>query len=544
MYQPWKFLIYMGADNVLYDNAQICLREIVDASLFSDLDMTVQIDGPTAAMATRYQCEKGSKRLIWEAPEYYTADRGDRLRDFLDAAAVTCNSHQRILLVLWGEGSGLDSVYFYGDLHDRRMADNPLNPLLEAGEDPHRLFKAMQAVQTMQGVPDDVLNGQNANLYVKNMELGAILLEFSKKIGRRIDILGFDACLMAMAEICYEVRESVSMVVGSDERVPKESWPYAWILRELARFPGMNASTLSTLIVGRYIERYKNERVSLSTMNLSDSEELAWAWSRLVEAFGAVAHNVALKRRIFRARDASRNADQASYIDLGAFCQELMESFEERTPVHAAAKLVLFILKNQSYVQYHRSVGQEGTLNPYGLSIYFPAALPPHAEGLEEATTEFRVATHAALSGHKDPPHQHKDPGSGMKDPPHQHKDPGSGRKDPPHQSKDPGSGMKDPPHQHKDPGGGMKDPPHQHKDPGSGMKDPPHQHKDPGSGRKDPPHQHKDPGGAGASGMAITSYYILWDSYVPLAFNKATGWADFLARVLADDSYQTGAGR
>jgi hypothetical protein len=43
---------------------------------------------------------------------------------------------------------------------------------------------------------------------------------------------------------------------------------------------------------------------------------------------------------------------------------------------------------------------------------------------------------------------------------------------------------------------------------------------------------------------MAITSYYILWDSYVPLAFNKATGWADFLARVLPDDSYQTGAGR
>jgi hypothetical protein len=488
MYQPWKFLIYMGADNVLYDNAQICLREIVEASLFSDVDMTVQIDGPTAAMATRYQCEKGSKRLIWEAPEYYTADRGDRLRNFLDAAAANCNSHQRILLVLWGEGSGLDSVYFYGDLNDRRMADNPRNPLLESGEDPRRLFKAMQAIQAMQGVPDDVLNGQNANLYVKNIELGAILLEFSKKIGRRIDILGFDACLMAMAEICYEVRESVSMVVGSDERIPKESWPYASILRDLARFPGMNASTLSTLIVSRYVERYKTERVSLSAMNLSDSEELAWAIGRLVEAFHAVAHNVALKRRIFRARDASRNADQASYIDLGAFCQELMESFEERTPVHAAAKVVLFILKNQSYVQYHRNVGQEGTLNPYGLSIYFPAVLPPHAEGLEEATTEFRVATHAALSGHKDP-------------------------------------------------GRGMKDPPHHNKDPGSGTEDSPRQ-------RKDPPHHNKDLGGAGSSGMAITSYYILWDSYVPLAFNKTTGWADFLARVLADDSYQTGAGR
>jgi hypothetical protein len=264
MYQPWKFLIYMGADNVLYDNAQICLREIVDASLFSDADMTVQIDGPTAAMATRYQCEKGTKRLIWESPEYYTADRGDRLRDFLNAAAANCNSDQRILLVLWGEGSGLDSVYFYGDPWERRMADSPLNPLLSTAEDPHRLFKAMQATQC---ISDDVLNGQNANLYVKNLELGAILLEFSQKIGRRIDILGFDACLMAMTEICYEVRQSVAMVVGSDERIPKESWPYASILRDLARFPGMNASTLSTLIVSRYVERYRGQRVSLSAMN-------------------------------------------------------------------------------------------------------------------------------------------------------------------------------------------------------------------------------------------------------------------------------------
>jgi hypothetical protein len=109
--------------------------------------------------------------------------------------------------------------------------------------------------------------------------------------------------------------------------------------------------------------------------------------------------------------------------------------------------------------------------------------------------------------------------------------------------SKDPGSGMKDPPHSSKDPGSGMKDPPHSSKDPGSGMKDPPHSSKDPGSQRKDPPHSSKFPGGAGPAPMEITSYYILWDSYVPLEFNKATGWADFLARVLADDSDLTGAG-
>jgi cysteine peptidase C11 family protein len=506
MYQPWKFLIYIAADNVLYENSQVSLREIADSSLLSDVEITVQVDGPTEAMATRYKCEKGSKRLIWEAPENYTADRGDRLRDFLNAAAGNGNGHQRILLVLWGEGAGLDHVWFYGD-PGSKIADNGAQ--LQPGEDPHRLVKAMQAIK---GVPNDVLDGQNANLYVKDIELGSILLEFSKKVGRRIDILGFDACLMAMAEICYEVRASVSMVVGSDEEIPQQSWPYAQILQDLGRFPGMNANTLSTLIVSRYVEKYKipgkSDRVSLSAMNLAGSEELASAMSRLVDAFNALANDVACKRRIFRARDASRSADEASYIDFGVFCEELMESFDEHTAVHASAKTVLFVLKNHSYIQYHRDVGEDGSFAPYGLSLYFPEVLPPDAEGLEAAASEFTVTTHAALAGKKDPPHQKKDP-----------------------------------PHSRKDPGGGMPDPA-ANEDPGSVMKDPPHQKKDPPHQKKDPPHQKKFPGGAGPAPMEITSYYILWDSYVPLEFNKATGWADFLARVLADDSDQTGAGR
>ena len=442
MYQPWKFLIYIAADNVLYENAQVSLREITDSCLLSDVEIIAQIDGPTAAMATRYNCQKGSKRLTWVAPENYTPDRGDRLRDFLNAAAANINPHQRILLVLWGEGNGLDHIYFYGDPED----SNPQPPEV------------------------------NANRYVKDIELGSILFEFTQKLGRPIDVLGFDACKMAMAEICYEVRESVSIVVGSDEQIPKESWPYERLLRDLARFPGMNASTLSTLIVSRYVEKYKvpgkSDRVSLSAMNLSGSDELAAATRRLVQAFEAVAGDLSGKRRIFRARDASRTADDTSYIDFGVFCEELMDSFDEHTPVHASAKSVLFALKNHAYIQYHRYTGEDRSFIPYGLSLYFPQALPPDACGLDAPQSEFTFATHEALAGMKDPPHS---------------------KKDPPHS-------------------------------------------------KKDPPHSKKSPRGAGQAPMEITSYYVLWNSYVPLEFNQVTGWADFLARVLADDSDQEGA--
>ena len=557
MYQPWKFLIYIAADNVLYPQSQVSLREITDSSLFSDVEIIVQLDGPTAAMATRYKCGKGTKRLIWEAPEDYTADRGVRLADFLKAAAGNCHEHERIMLVLWGEGAGLDHIYFYGDTGANGARTTEPGESVKLGS-PTKLEKAMRAVRS---ASNDVLDGENANLYVKDIQLGSILREFSRQIGRRIDILGFDACLMAMAEICYEVRESVCLVVGSDEEVPKQSWPYSLILHDLARFPGMDANTLATLIVSRYVEKYdgpgNSERVSLSAMRLSGSDELRAAMKRLVDALATAAVDVAIKRRIFRARDASRTADETSYIDFGVFCEELMQSFDPGTAVNSCARDVLFILKNHSYILYHRDTGEDGSYDPYGLSICFPQALPPDEAGLAAAEAEFTMTTHVALAVKKDPPHQNKDPQGEMKDPPHQNKDPQGEMKDPPHQNKDPQGGMKDPPHQNKDPQGGMKDPPHQNKDPQGEMKDPPHQNKDPqgemkdpphqnkdpGSGRKDPPHQNKFPPDGRSSPMEITSYYILWDSYVPLEFNQQTGWANFLHQVLVDQTDQTGAG-
>src|SRR5262249_25580522 len=53
--------------------------------------------------------------------------------------------------------------------------------------------------------------------------------------GQKIDILGFDSCLMSMAEVCYELREQVDIVVGSEGYSPASGWPYREMLERLAR---------------------------------------------------------------------------------------------------------------------------------------------------------------------------------------------------------------------------------------------------------------------------------------------------------------------
>ena len=218
-----------------------------------------------------------------------------------------------------------------------------------------------------------------------NIQLATILSEYSKRIdGGKIDLLGLDACLMALAEICHELSPYVSLVVASDEAVPMGSWPYDSVLGDLNKFPGMDANALSAVIINRFLERYTKKanrtRVSLSSMNLAASSELVNAMKMLVNAMDTALedHDTdgTIKRTIFRARDASRTPDEVTYIDFGVFCKELSESsFPTDPAVRDRAKDVHDLLLKSAYILYHRDAGEDGSIDPYGLAIYFPLTL-------------------------------------------------------------------------------------------------------------------------------------------------------------------------
>ena len=421
MSEPWNFLVYIAADNALYADAQINLQQITNASLFTKIEMLVQFDGPTADFASRYECSNGVRTTVWEAPDGYTSDRGQRLTDFLDFAVAEGFAGPRrvdgqptpqqtqTFLVLWGHGAGLDHVYLYSN-PQAKGSQNPSLPGRQTGTPGKDTSDTADSTQASAAsmpsfIPLDLLNSDDshANRYLSDMRLASILENFASKLGREIDVLGFDSCLMGMAEIFHEFAPSVSLAVASDEEVPRGSWPYDSILQDLTRFPGMDASTLSAVIVSRFIERYatqgKKTRVSLSTFKLSASEQLAAAMTALVEALTAVLGNGAARRRILHARDFSRTADVADYIDLGVFCKELAGAFKDEATVVHAANEALSILLNQPYILYHRDAGENGAINPLGLAIYFPQVLPPTSTELSTAVqSENGLQSHTAMA--------------------------------------------------------------------------------------------------------------------------------------------------
>jgi cysteine peptidase C11 family protein len=67
-------------------------------------------------------------------------------------------------------------------------------------------------------------------------------------LGRKVDMVGMDACLMTMLEVAYQIRDHAEILVGSE---PGDGRPYDTVLRDLAARPGMTARDLAATIVRR-----------------------------------------------------------------------------------------------------------------------------------------------------------------------------------------------------------------------------------------------------------------------------------------------------
>jgi hypothetical protein len=87
------------------------------------------------------------------------------------------------------------------------------------------------------------------------------------------DLLGFDACLMGMVEVAYEIRNQSSVMLASEKWIPLAGWPYHTILADLAATPTMNSNQLGSTIVTRYYQSYGNSEIQ-SAIDLSSLDML------------------------------------------------------------------------------------------------------------------------------------------------------------------------------------------------------------------------------------------------------------------------------
>ena len=392
--KQWTVLVYMAGDNNLDDAALADLDEMKKVGSTPAVDIVAQVDRWGGGHATkRYHLQKGSALDGDSVQDVGETNTGDPavLGDFLRWGMKSYPA-KKYLVILWNHGAGWDDEDIYrearggmglGITRRGRVVDPPSTAGKEAisvrrvrtvGGKPFRraLFRTTIASAIRPGpLPRAIAFDDTSKDFLDNIETKKILSAVTKDLGRKIDVLGMDACLMSMAEVLYQVRDSVLVTVGSEEVEPSDGWPYDKILKELAAKPEMTAQQLGIMVVEKYLASYATDaNVTQAACDLSKCGELADVLDRLGKALMQAFSDPSNRGAIFESREQVQDYEVKDYVDLYNFC-ELLAGKALNSPLGTACRNVMEAVREPGFVL---GSGYKGAAmqHSYGLAIYFP----------------------------------------------------------------------------------------------------------------------------------------------------------------------------
>ncbi len=187
-----------------------------------------------------------------------------------------------------------------------------------------------------------------------------------------LKLLAFDACLMAMAEVAYMVRNHAEIFVASQEAAEDTGYDYTTAFAALINNPGeVKAIDLANSLIASYQQQHQGDRRgwdTLSATGTSALNTLVTSVKTFTDAAVALTSN-ATWDAIKDARDFANSFYPAPYYrDLGQFLQAVATSTNSNLPANlkTAANNALTALRN---LVVDKTADQR---NVQGLSVYFP----------------------------------------------------------------------------------------------------------------------------------------------------------------------------
>ena len=404
-------MVYMVADtgDSFYQAAMADIYEMTEAIFDSTrIKVVVHADAPSPWAARCWEVD--GARVVQDggppvvkrgyAQPSGSCKHGKSLLSFV-ARCIGEYSAKYYLLVLWGHGEGID-------WKAKVLADLP-------------------ASTGIIGANKRMFPGSEGALEIG--EIGMVLKQLKEKqaeagIYKENVIIGFDACLMAMVEVYYEIQDSVGWVVAPNDEIPYAGWPYKGILDWLGANSDKEPENLAREIVELCKESYSRmdqdndkgdkSNVSFSACNLARCVKLTGPVEKLAKAM--ISHlkkkdsGLMARDAIKEARDFAEDLKETAYMDLHAFCQQLsrISGLVENAPalkeLGAAAAEVADVLK----------VGSENFVIEKGFSDEYPhkyiaesravSICFPESPGLEGSVpgTQINLGSYEALDFSKD----------------------------------------------------------------------------------------------------------------------------------------------
>lgn len=377
-------MVWMAGDNNLEDAGLDDLQELKQIGSTDNVEILVQLDMMRDGQTRRYRVRNGTsleEDIVQELGETNTGDPQCAI-DFF-SWGVENSPANRYLAVLWNHGSGIDEANVYRraprlgmEIKRRARSTRDTVPLGRVhGAMSHGYHRALFSTTVKAALRDKAIAyDDTARDFLDNMELKRVLAEVKKKTGRKIDLVGFDACLMNMLELAYELRGTTDFVVGSEETEPGDGWPYDTILKDLVANPAMSAQELGSIIVKRYVESYPSEEVTQSLLDLKKAPQMAAAVDALASVLLTLMKNPQGFIAVHRAIKATQAYAVRDFIDLGDLVKQLMKELRKASP--ALEEHTLELLRKgpdilHSFVVAEAHKGQT-VARSTGVTIYCP----------------------------------------------------------------------------------------------------------------------------------------------------------------------------
>ncbi len=327
--KTWTILIYMDGDNNLEMEAIYDFLELACYGSDKNINILVQMDR-VAGNSPGYGDWTTTKRFYISqgmTPDAHNAlldlgelNMGDpqTLTDFI-LWSVNLYPADHYAMVLWDHGNGWQS--FCTDDSD-----------------------------------NDALNLSELDIALSNA-------------GHFFDLIGFDACLMGMAEVHLCLQNWASICVSSENLEPVDGWPYDTIICDLKSNPEISPAELGDLIVNRYYEFYNvygDQDETLSSINLTNYQQLILEIDEfsevLIQEFGNIENEIHISRL-----QCDDSFTYGEYVDLYKFAQQI--SLNVQNPLIKSKAIIVMELISTSVLS-NQVTGSVLELN--GIGIYFP----------------------------------------------------------------------------------------------------------------------------------------------------------------------------
>ncbi|MDD2714260.1 MAG: clostripain-related cysteine peptidase [Candidatus Wallbacteria bacterium] len=226
--KKWTFMVYLNGDNTL-DQAGIGdVREMQKIGSSDQVDIVVLQDHDSNNDTERHFVKK-DELVTEQMGEIDMGDWHEALKFF--QWGVENHPAEHYCFLIWNHGTGWRG----------------------------------RAPQPVKNVSYDDQSGN----CISTVQLKALTEAMKAVIGRRIDVFGFDACLMGMIEVAWEMKDNLEQLIFSEEVSPNDGWPYNDILGALVDKPEMTPLEFSVMAVEKYRASYSGGSQGDSASTLS-----------------------------------------------------------------------------------------------------------------------------------------------------------------------------------------------------------------------------------------------------------------------------------